>query len=52
MEFDRPVDEELGAALGGVEDKDNLHDDGVPELRPEQQIQNEEGTMWGRESST
>ena len=25
-----------------MEDKDNLHDDGVPELRPEQQIQNEE----------
>ena len=42
MEFDRPVDEELGAALGGVEDKDKSHDDGVPELRPEQQIQNEE----------
>ena len=42
MEFDRPVDEELGAALGGVEDDDSLRDDGVPELRPEQQIQNEE----------
>ena len=42
MEFDRPVDEELGAALGGVEDKDRSHDDGVPELHPEQQIQNEE----------
>ena len=42
MEFDRPVDEELGAALGGMEDKDNLHDDGAPKLRPEQQIQNEE----------
>ena len=42
MEFDRPVDEELGAALGGVEDKDKSHDDGVPGLRPEQQIQNEE----------
>ena len=36
MEFNRPVDEELGAALGGVDD------DGVPDLRPEQQIQNEE----------
>ena len=42
MEFDRPVDEELGAALGGVEDKDRSHDDEVPELCPEQQIQNEE----------
>ena len=42
MEFDRPVDEELGAALGGVEDEDSLRDDGVPELRPEQQIQHEE----------
>ena len=42
MEFDRPVDEELGAALGGVEDEDSLRDDGVPELHPEQQIQNEE----------
>ena len=42
MEFDRPVDEELGAALGGVEDNDKSHDDGVPELRPQQQIQNEE----------
>ena len=42
MEFDQPVDEELGAALGGVEDKDRSHDDGVQELRPEQQIQNEE----------
>ena len=29
MEFDRPVDEELGAALGGVEDKDKLHNDEV-----------------------
>ena len=34
MEFDRPVDEELGAALGGVEDKDRSHDDGVPEFMP------------------
>ena len=33
MEFDRPVDEELGAALGAVEDKDRSHDDGVPKLR-------------------
>ena len=42
MEFDRPVDEELGAALGGVEDDDSVRDDGVLELHPEQQIQNEE----------
>ena len=42
MEFDRLVDGELGAASGGVEDKDSLRDDVVPELRPEQQIQNEE----------
>ena len=44
MDFDRPVDEELGAALGGVEDKDKLHNGEVSELRPEQQIQNEEET--------
>ena len=44
MKFDRPVDEELGAALGGVEDKDKLHNDEALELRPEQQIQNEEET--------
>ena len=42
MEFDRPVDGELGAASGGVEDENSLRDDKVPELRPEQQIQNEE----------
>ena len=42
MEFDRLVDGELGAASGGVEDEDSVHDDGVPELRPEQKIQNEE----------
>ena len=44
MEFDRPVDEELGAALGGVKDKDILHSEEASELRPEQQIQNEEET--------
>ena len=42
MDFNRPADEELGAALGGVEDKDKLHNSEVSELRPEQQIQNEE----------
>ena len=42
MEFNRLVDGELGAASGGVEDKDSLRDDVVPELRSEQQIQNEE----------
>ena len=44
MEFDRTVDEELGAALGGVEDMDKMHNDEALELRPEQQIQNEEET--------
>ena len=42
MEFDRPVDGGLGAASGGVEDKDRLRDDVVPELRPEERIQHEE----------
>ena len=42
MEFDRPVDGGLGAALGGVEDEDKLRDGVVPGLRPEQQIQQEE----------
>ena len=42
IEFDRPVDGGLGAASGGVEDKDRLRDGVVPELRPEQQIQHEE----------
>ena len=42
MEFDRSVDGELGAASGGVKDKDCLRDDVVPELCPEQQIQHEE----------
>ena len=41
MEFDRPVDGEPGAASGGVEDENSLRDDKVPELSPEQQIQNE-----------
>ena len=42
MEFDRPFDEELGAALGGVDDNNSVRDDGVPELHPEQQIREEE----------
>ena len=42
MEFDRPVDEGLGATSGGVEDEVKLRDGGVPGLRPEQQIQQEE----------
>ena len=42
MEFDRPIDEELGAALGGVDDNDSVRDDGTPGLHPEQQIRDEE----------
>ena len=42
MEFDRPIDEELGAALGGVEDNNSVRDDGTPELHPEQQIRDAE----------
>ena len=42
MEFDRPIDEELGAALGGVEDNNSVRDDGTPELHPEQQIRDVE----------
>ena len=41
MEFDRPIDEELGAALGEVDDKNSVCDDGAPELHPEQQIRDE-----------
>ena len=44
MEFDRPVDKELGAALGGVRDNVKFNSDETSELRPEQQIQNEEET--------
>ena len=36
MEFDRPVDEELGAALGGVRDNVKFNSDETSELRPEQ----------------
>ena len=42
MEFDRPIYEELGAALGRVDDKNSVRDDGTPELHPEQQIRDEE----------
>ena len=42
MEFDRPLDGELGAALGGAEDNNSVHDDEAPELHPEQRIREEE----------
>ena len=42
MEFDRPVDEGLGATSGGVEDEVKMRDGVVPRLRPEQQIRQEE----------
>ena len=42
MEFDRPINEELGAALGGRDDNDSVRDDGAPGLHPEQQIRDEE----------
>ena len=42
MEFDRPSNEELGAALGGVDDNDSVRDDGAPGLHPQQQIRDEE----------
>ena len=45
MEFDQPGEEELEAAGGGV--KDNviiINSDEMSDLRPEQQIQNEEET--------
>ena len=41
-EFDRPVDEGLGATSGGLEDDVKLRDGVVPRLRPEQQIRQEE----------
>ena len=52
MEFDRPIDEELGAALGGVEDNNSVRDDGTPELHPEQQIQQPRGPRVGVDEST
>ena len=41
-EFDPPVDEGLGATLGGKEENVNLRDIVVPRLQPEQQIRQEE----------
>ena len=41
-EFDRPVDEGLGATLGGKGENVNLRDIVVPRLQPEQQIRQEE----------
>ena len=41
-EVDRPVDEVLGATLGGTEQKFNFRDTSVPRLPPEQQIRQEE----------
>ena len=41
-EFDRPVDEGLGATSGGLEDDVKLSDGVVQRLRPEQQIRQEE----------
>ena len=42
MEFDRPGEEELEAAGGGIKDNVNVHSDELSDLRPEQQIRNEE----------
>ena len=41
-EFDRPVDEVLGATSGGKEENVKLRDIVVPSLHPEQQIRQEE----------
>ena len=41
-EVDRPVDDVLGAALGGTEQKFNFRDKPVPNLPPKQQIRQEE----------
>ena len=41
-EFDRPVDEVLGATSGGKEEHVKLRDIVVPRLHPEQQIRQEE----------
>ena len=42
MEFDRPGEEELEAAEGGIKDNVNVHSDELSDLRPEHQIWNEE----------
>ena len=44
MEFDRPGEEELESAGSGMKDNVNFHSDEMLDLRPEQQIQNEEET--------
>ena len=41
-EVDRPVDEVLGATLGGTEQNFNFRNTSVPRLPPEQQIRQEE----------
>ena len=41
-EVDRPVDEVLGATLGGKEENVNLRDILIPRLPPEQQLRQEE----------
>ena len=41
-EVDRPVDDVLGATLGGTEQNFNFRDASVPKLPPEQQIRQEE----------
>ena len=41
-EFDRPVDEILGATLGGEEENVNFRDIVAPRLHPEQKIRQEE----------
>ena len=42
IEVDRPVDDVLGATLGGTEQDRNFRDTSVPKLPPEQQIRHEE----------
>ena len=44
MEIDRPGEEELEAAGNGMKDNVNFHSEEMSDLRPEQQIQNEEET--------
>ena len=48
-EFDRPVDEVLGATSGGKEENVKLCDIGVPRLHPEQQIRQEEEVQTAEE---
>ena len=54
MEFDRPVDEELGAALGGVEDEDSsgVAPGTANSKRGGNMDSATKGTTWSRESST